>query len=444
MENEYKVTTGSKILSGTGLGKRHDLNLDHAQNQKASAIFYVITMMIAFTPRFADVDLGYRPAIVIGALWVLFFGYHFVRDYRRNSVNVRVATWGLKTYFIPHMVIHAYTIVLMILGKISFSLFSTNVTVYVPALVAVLSVYYFGKDALKLNCIAVICSYTVSVLISTLVKGFVIFPHGIIEGYIEQGSNFGGLTKNYLELHDLVLSIGYIFTFYLFTQTRVTKKNIGIAIGALLVFILGVKRISVLAVLLAVVFYVLINKLRKKYQYRICLVAGFLGSIVCYLFIYILSKGSWFFDLINSYGINPAGRNYYYQAILEYAEFKPSFLGIGRNVVTEIFNNELSYLHVGGAHSDVIKMYVENGFFLFGIWLWYYLMHVTKRYKDMFGLKAAVVYFGITIYTFTLYLTDNIEIYFICQIIGIVIPLTYAYAELSKKAEKDALKGEIR
>ena len=190
MENEYKVTTGSKILSGTGLGKRHALNLDHAQNQKAFAIFYVITMMIAFTPRFADVDLGYRPAIVIGALWVLFFGYHFVRDYRRNSVNVRVATWGLKTYLIPHMVIHAYTIVLMILGKISFSHFSTNVTVYVPALVAVLSVYYFGKDALKLNCIAVICSYTVSVLISTLVKGFVIFPHGIIEGYFVQGSNF--------------------------------------------------------------------------------------------------------------------------------------------------------------------------------------------------------------------------------------------------------------
>ena len=95
-------------------------------------------------------------------------------------------------------------------------------------------------------------------------------------------------------------------------------------------------------------------------------------------------------------------------------------------MVTEILNTTLSYLRVGGVHSDIIKMYVENGFILFGIWLWYYLIYILKFYKKTYGIKEAVLYFGVVIYLFTLYLTDNVEVYFICQIMATMIPITYA------------------
>ncbi len=113
------------------------------------------------------------------------------------------------------------------------------------------------------------------------------------------------------------------------------------------------------------IFNLLIKLFNNKVQNRICFILGILGVLFCYFYIYIMTDGDVFYDFIQSMGINVMGRDYYYRAIMDYAQFKPSFLGIGRNVVTQLLNTELSYLHVGGVHSDIIKMYVENGFILF-------------------------------------------------------------------------------
>ena len=83
-------------------------------------------------------------------------------------------------------------------------------------------------------------------------------------------------------------------------------------------------------------------------------------------------------------------------------------------------------MNVGGVHSDIIKMYVENGFILFGLWLWYQLIFMLKFYKKEYGDNVAILYFGFLIYLFTLYLTDNVEVYFICQILVTMLPITYA------------------
>ena len=81
---------------------------------------------------------------------------------------------------------------------------------------------------------------------------------------------------------------------------------------------------------------------------------------------------------------------------------------------------------MGAAHSDILKMYAENGFFLFAYWLWHYLMYMTKRYRVRFSQDSALVYFGITIYLFTLYITDNVETYFAAIIFSIIIPICHA------------------
>ena len=115
-------------------------------------------------------------------------------------------------------------------------------------------------------------------------------------------------------------------------------------------------------------------------------------------------------------------------------EFKVSFLGLGRNVVGEILASEYRYLHVAGVHSDLIKMYAENGFVMYGLWLWYYLYKITTLYKKKYGYNPAVLYFALTIFMFILYATDNTENYYVCQIISISIPAAYA---IKSKVEKD-------
>ena len=120
------------------------------------------------------------------------------------------------------------------------------------------------------------------------------------------------------------------------------------------------------------------------------------------------------------------GRTYYWRALAERCVFSPAFLGLGRNYSYLLFSSELSYMRVGAAHSDILKMYAENGFFMFAYWLWHYLLQMTKRYKKRFSINSAVVYFGISIYLFTMYLTDNVETYFASILFSIIIPVCHA------------------
>ena len=101
---------------------------------------------------------------------------------------------------------------------------------------------------------------------------------------------------------------------------------------------------------------------------------------------------------------------------MNYADFNIFFPGIGRNVLTVLFQTELSSLNVAVTHSDIIKMYVENGFILFGLWAIYFLVVLKRRIKNRFGLRMGIIYFEMMIYTFGLYLSDNNEIFFICTI----------------------------
>ena len=189
---------------------------------------------------------------------------------------------------------------------------------------------------------------------------------------------------------------------------------------------LGIKRIAIGAIIFILLFSTLLKLLHVESQYTICAISTIAGVFLCYIYIYMLINGNWFFDMVNKLGINLMGRNYYFTAIANLAEFKLGFLGIGRNGVARLLSSEYVYLGVGGVHNDILKMYVENGFVMFGLWLIYYIVYLFHKYKKTYGLSPAVMYFLTTVYTFFLYTTDNTEVYFMCQIFSILVPATYA------------------
>lgn len=397
-------------------------------NKKWLVYLYIPSMVIAFTTRYGDFLLKSNYfQLAIGLLWIAiaFLQVGINRFHSRGHIQ-KECFWFVKIYFVPHLVIHLYTFFLILTGNISWKYFSTNLTVYIPTLLAISSIYLFGTKALKYNFIALVGSWILSIGTSLLAKGWIIFPQAIIQAYIGDTLNgWNGSTVNYLELHDLVMAIGYILVFYLINK-KYNKQECLYVLIAIVIMALGMKRISLLGIILAIVFYSVIKRRPAKKQYRICLTAGLAGFIVCYLFVWILSEGSAFYNLASRFGINLMGRNYYYKAIMDMIPFKFSFMGLGRNAVSRLFASDLSYLKVGGVHSDILKMYAENGFILFGVWLWYYLLHVTKQYKKHFGYSEALVYFLMAVYAFTLYLTDNTEVYYICQMFQIILPAVYA------------------
>ena len=377
-------------------------------------VLYILSMAIAFTSKYGNIEVSYRPQIAIGVIWCFLGCVKFIHDgFSFKGTYGKELKIFLKVYLIPHVVIHVYTIALILLGMIEKKYLTTNLTVYVPAILSVTVIYLFGASAFKITYIALMLSWVLSFFCSITVGGVSVVMDAIKQGY------FGYSVRNYLELHDMVFGLGYVILFISFTKKKADRYSIFLTITSTLIILLGVKRIQIAALLLIFLINIVFKFISVKLQYKLstlgCMVF-FLGS---YIFIYLMSDES----IVRSISeiVDMKGRNYYYTTILELSEFKITYPGIGRNVITRLLTTKYDYMHVGGVHSDIIKMYVENGFMLFGFWLWYYLVHIRHFFLKVYGYKAAIVYSIFAIYTFILYFTDNVEIYFITQMMNMIL-----------------------
>lgn len=386
---------------------------------------YILTMTVAFTPRYGTYMVGYKEPLLVGLLWVAVAFFRLLRKKHRADVALmKNLGFFLCVYLIPHVVTHLYTVVLMLLGKVEWKYFTTNATVYVPVLIVLSAVVLFGTKALRYTLIAVIGAFMLSMVSSVILIGPHIIPDAIVQAYFGQD-----VAKNYLELHDIVLAIGYIMVYYLYRGRKLERRDVAFLVCAVSIAVLGMKRIVVLAILACLAFAALVYILPKKARYPICVIGGFGILLGCFGFLWLMSEGDLFFNLMEKLHINTMGRIYYYRDVMALADFHILYPGLGRNVVTQLLTTEMSYLRVAGVHSDIIKMYVENGFVMYGLWSAYHLIGLPALLRKRFGDKAAVMAFAVTVYSFLLYLTDNIEIYFVCQTLAMLLPMCYALRE---------------
>lgn len=406
--------------------------------KKILIILYIVLMAIAFTTRCGDIfisnNVQYIIAIII--IGISFFSFIINGKNRENAKDLKKV---FKWYFIPPLLIHLYTLILMMVGIFDKAYFSTNISKYIPILLAISSIYIFEEKAFDYNFIALILSWFLSFFISIICKGINVIPYAIMQAYFEVENPIGEVSKNYLELHDLVLTLGCIFVYFIYNinmKKRINKKEIYSILIALVILGLGMKRITILGILVSFIFIKCMKHISKENKIKLCKIAGGTILIACYIYVYIILNSEILYDFCDKYNINLMGRNYYYDVIAKYGDFSIGFLGTGRNSVTKILTKQYNYLHVGGVHSDILKSYIENGFIVFGLWLWYYLIDLTKKYEKQFGTSSAILYFCLTIYTFILYFTDNVENYFIYQIFYTIIPITYAIKHQKMKKEK--------
>lgn len=412
--------------------------MEQGYNKNDLKCLYIITMVIAFIPRLGNLQFNKYIQLTIGAFWVfcaivklMISKSIFKAGYKKDI------PWMLRSYLVPSLVLHGWTILLMCFGELSWENFTINITTYIPTLLAITSIYFFGGNAFKINFFALVSAYIISVLSSAVLIGPGIFVNAFTDAFLNRRI----LPLNYLELHDIVLAIGFVLVYYIFSSEKLNKKNISIIMVTILIMILGMKRVSVLGVVIAVLFHAVVKRMPEKAQYKACRMAGVVGIAACFFFVWILINGSWIWEIVGRIGIDPRGRSYYWTALAKRCEFSPTFLGLGRNYTYLLFSGELSYMNVGAAHSDILKVYAESGFFFFAYWLWHYLLRMTKRYKKRFSMNSALIYFGISIYLFTMYLTDNVETYFASIIFSITIPVCHALNHDRKPVElkKDTL-----
>ena len=406
-------------------------------SQTSTKYFYIITMAVGLTMRIGDWQVSNNHIqMYVCLFWIMFYFITIIINGKIKKAELQI----MKMYLLPHIVMHAYTIILIIFGYFSKDIISTNISVYFPTIVAISSFHMFGaKGAIKNNIIAVLLSWTISIISSLILRGPGIIVQAILQGYVDPYIQYHGIAANYFELSELVLAIGYVFVYYVITRKGLQVKEISIMLTIFIMMILGVKRISVLGALVAILFYKVAEKLSYIKKIRLLKICTISALFLCFLYVFMIFDNR-LFTILGNYGINAMGREYYFTDVIKYGYFGIGYLGIGRNAVAKLLTGELSYLRVGGVHCDLLKIYMEIGMIGFLVWLWYYLYKMTHIYLRKWGIQAALMYFTLNIYTFILYVSDNVEIYTAYQILSIVIPI--GYAELVKGQEKNCNQTE--
>ena len=336
-------------------------------------------------------------------------------------------------YLLPCIVIHLYTIILSLFGVFDSNIVSTNLITYLPIILGITMIYHYGGK----GCIYVLMGLFLAFMITFIPK---FFQYGI-EGVLNAFKSFFLLKDNdggsVFELDDLVLSAGYFIILFLNSAYLKNWNKKLIAFLYLFIFIMGGKRIDVLASLIVLFFFLCIKKIKKIKTKKLCLIIGYFILFCGILLIVLLSSPNFLNFLVDKLGINLMSRNYFWDGIMKTTSFSPLFLGYGRgHVKIWMLDNYAPFQNV---HCDYIKMFVELGTIGYILWLYYYLIFLQKKFWDTYGSSVGIVYFFTMIFTFILFLTDNTESYFICGLVRVVIPI--ALISINKKTKNRA--GEI-
>ena len=172
------------------------------------------------------------------------------------------------------------------------------------------------------------------------------------------------------------------------------------------------------------------NKVMDK-RNRCIMLWGMVGVMICLAYVFLV-KSQILLEWFSANGINTQGRNSLYRFIEQYYEFSPRFWGRGDGytgkLLTDLARSGNGIGKIVALHSDILRVFVEYGFWGSIVWYAYYLIFLPGRFKKK-NRKMYEMLFVLAMYLFIIYLTDNASSYMLCQMLYILLPLQFAVRE---------------
>ena len=375
--------------------------------------FFILFYSVVLINRIGKFENPYSQIMEAGfeTIFICLVLVTHMKQIREKTLIETFAKKWVKLFFLMQFAIQVYSFLLALFNYTSIDLLSSNIYSFIYPLFVFSMVVCFKDDALKVFSASICTNFLLCFIINVLVCGPECI-HDVILSNLEQSSI--GLSGVF-EVHRTSFAAGILFLYYFINKETDNRVFYLIVLGMAIFF--GQKRIEFLAiiiVLLLIVFdklYKYLFRTSSRYRMLEILMGG--SILLCFLYVYI-SVGGGLKMILNNYGINMMGRDSFYRVISEYAYFSPSYLGIGRNAAGHIISNTFAGRFTV-LHNDILKMYVECGFFGFFIWLYINLIYIPNRVKKYNSYKAALNVILIIIYLFICYLTDNCETYAVVQ-----------------------------
>ena len=158
---------------------------------------------------------------------------------------------------------------------------------------------------------------------------------------------------------------------------------------------------------IALVFGYLLKFIARYNKKTASRLVTFLTLVVIILLIsYIALIKADAFELLEKAGINTSGRVEIYNAVDDFYEFNPGFLGNGIGFLTYQLN---TFMNVGVAsvHNDFLQHFIDLGFWGYIIWLVSMTLVRVWYFGRRGNVENAIVAFMLTLYLIIVSTTDN-------------------------------------
>ena len=344
-----------------------------------------------------------------------------------SSIIIGIVICSILTWIID---LQSSGFILKGVSKISYQLL--NIAIVMAA------VYMFEENAAKYTFFGISAANFVIIIIGAVSVGFGNAVQDMIANITTFGANEVLVNSAFIraiEIHDITFVMGvYVIYFLFFCPTD--KFRFLYAGIALFLFVAGLKRIAFLSLLAAFVFASFVLMLRPKKQAVALITTAVLIVAFCYFYIVIIQKGI-FSRFCIAHGIELNGREKIYDFIARYYEVSPFYRGKGYEFCVQLlrsmFETQDQVVHITAVHNDILKMYVELGFWGFLLWIMTYYVYQTHWFISRCGEKTAVCFMTISIYMLITYLTDNTMFYYWSSMVIRMIPVSFFFAPVKDK-----------
>jgi len=157
--------------------------------------------------------------------------------------------------------------------------------------------------------------------------------------------------------------------------------------------------------------------------------------IIALLVFYIALINADAFELLEKAGINTSGRVEIYNAVDEFYEFNPGFLGNGIGFLTYQLNTFMD-VDVASVHNDFLQHFIDLGFWGYIIWL----VSMTLVRVWYFGRKGktddAIVTFMLILYLIIVSTTDNTMNYPLLTGVLAILMMGHSFDENVREKEQ--------
>ncbi len=377
---------------------------------------------------------GLPKAITLGVIVIAFFSFLIYNDTELVKKLIKPFLYFFLLLFSIGLVsfviwIYNFSTMNTIMDGVSKILFQS-----ISVVVAVAAVYLFGRRSIFLTFIGICISNAAIMILEIPNYGFGESMRSLWICISTFGGSYG--YSESLEIHELTFLFGMFIVYFAAFAPKTTKKEkkekyFGLFFAAFF-FVVGMKRIAIAAVIIAIIYAFLVK--HSKHIARTTVVTGVAWFVSFFAFLYFVRNGAVTF-VMEKFGIDMMGRDYIWKMTEQFYDLSPAYMGRGFEAVDAIVKGWYDSGLLDKAypfHNDILKVFVELGFPGFCLWTGInyivYPVFFNKYFDEMTGL----LYMAILFYMSFTYMTDNTAFYFWCTLGLRLIPLAYGFRKTGK------------